>query len=113
MKVRIIYKICLLTYKALKFGEPKYLNEYLVPFGLETIVVVRHTNDQHRLIEPRTVGSSGERSFQYSAPRLYNKLSVVIKDSENINQFKKRLKTYLFGESYDMNQKTINEQYKV
>ena len=52
-------------------------------------------------------------TFQYSAPRLYNKLPVVIEDSENINQFKKRLKTYLFGESYDMNQKTINEQYKM
>ena len=36
-----------------------------------------------------------------------------IKDSENINQFRKRLKTYLFGKSYYMNQKTINEQYKV
>ena len=42
MKARIIYKICLLTYKALKFGEPKYLNEYLVPFGLETSVAVRY-----------------------------------------------------------------------
>ena len=41
MKARIIYKICLLTYKALKFGEPKYLNEY-TPFGLETSVAVRH-----------------------------------------------------------------------
>ena len=94
MKARIIYKICLLTYKALKFGEPKYLYiyEYLVPF------------------EPRTSRCSGERSFQYSASRLYNKLPVEIKDSENINQFKKRLKTYLFGEFYDMNQKTINEQ---
>ena len=56
---------------------------------------------------------SGERSFQYSAPRLYNKLPVEIIDSENINQFRKRLKAYLFRESYDMNQKTINEQYKV
>ena len=37
---------------------------------------------------------------------------MEIKDSENITQFKKRLKTYLFGESYDMNQKTINEQNK-
>ena len=25
----------------------------------------------------------------------------------------KTVKTYLFGESYDMSQKTINEQYKV
>ena len=113
MKARIIYKICLLTYKALKFGVPKYLNEYLVPFRFETSVAVRHANDRHRPFEPRTIRISGERSFQYSAPRLYNKLPMVIKDSENINQFKKRLKTYLFGESYDMNQKTINEQYKV
>ena len=51
--------------------------------------------------------------YKKGAPRLYNKLPVEIKDNENINQFKKRLKTYLFGESYDMNQKTINEQYKV
>ena len=42
-----------------------------------------------------------------------NKLPVEIKDSENMNQFRKRLKAYLFGESYDMNHKTINEQYKV
>ena len=41
MKARIIYKICLLTYKALKFGERKYLYEYLVPFELETSVTVR------------------------------------------------------------------------
>ena len=113
MKARIIYKICLLTYKALKFGEPKYLYEYLVPFELETSVTVRHASDRHRLFEPRTSRCIGERSFQYSAPRLYNKLPVEIKDSENINQFKKRLKTYLFGESYDMNQKTINKQYKI
>ena len=113
MKARIIYKICLLTYKALKFGEPKYLYEYLVPFELETSVTVRHASDRHRLFEPRTNRCSGERSFQYSAPRLYNKLPMEIKDSENITQFKKRLKTYLFGESYDMNQKIINEQYKV
>ena len=74
---------------------------------------VRHASDRHRLFEPRTNCCSGERSFQYSAPRLYNKLPMEIKDSKNITQFKKSLKTYLFGESYDMNQKIINEQYKV
>ena len=84
--------------------------EYLVPFELETSVTVRHASDRHRLFEPGTNRCSGERSFQYSAPRLYNKLPMEIKDSENI---KKRLKTYLFGESYDMNQKIINEQCKV
>ena len=66
------------------------------------------------LFESRTIRCSGERTFQYSVPRLYNKLSVEIKDNENINQFRKRLKTYLFGEHEpDVNQETINEQYKV
>ena len=45
MKARIIYNICLLTYKALKFGKPKYLYEYLVPFELETSATVRHASD--------------------------------------------------------------------
>ena len=76
-------------------------------------ITITYANDRRRLFEPRTNRSSGERSFQYSAPRLYNKLPVEVKDSENTEQFKKRLKTYLFGESYDMNLKTINEQYKV
>ena len=53
MKARIIYEICLHTYEALKFGELKYLNEYLAPFEFETSVTVRHANDRHGLFEPR------------------------------------------------------------
>ena len=56
---------------------------------------------------------SQEQTVAVEKDLLYNKLPMEIKDSENITQFKKRLKTYLFGESYDMNQKIINEQYKV
>ena len=93
MKARIIYKICLLTHKALKFGEPKCLSEYLVPFELETSVTARHANDRHRLFEPRISRYSVERSFQYSAPRLYNNLPMRIKDSENINQRPARART--------------------
>ena len=53
MKARIIYKICLLTYKALKFGEPKYLYEYLVPYELETSVTVRHASDRHKTLRAK------------------------------------------------------------
>ena len=49
MKARIIYEICLVTYKAPKTVEPKYLYEYLVPFELETSVTVRHASDRQRL----------------------------------------------------------------
>ena len=66
-----------------------------------------------RLFEPRASYCVGERAFQYSAPRLYNKLPVEMKESANITQFKKRLKTYLFEKSYDTNQKIINEQFRI
>ena len=35
-----------------------------------------------------------------------------LKIAKTLPNLRKRLKTYLFGESYDINQKTINEQYK-
>ena len=113
IKARVVYKICLLTYNALRTGEPKYLHKHLMPFELNTGVTVRHANDRHRLFEPRASYCVGERAFHYSAPRLYNKLPVEIKESANITQFKKRLKTYLFEKSYDTNQKIINEQFRI
>ena len=38
IKARIEYKICLLTYKALKYGEPKYLRDCLIPYTEATDV---------------------------------------------------------------------------
>ena len=35
-KARIGYEICLLTYKALRFGEPRYLADLLTTFSTET-----------------------------------------------------------------------------
>ena len=112
IKARIIYKICLLTYKALKFGEPNYLKEHLVPFRLETNIATRHATDRHRLHEPR--GNKGiiARSFWYSAPRLYNSLPISVKNSDNVEEFKKKLKTVLFEQCYDMEDKTIRERFK-
>ena len=113
IKARIVYKICLLTYKTLKTREPKYLLECLTPFQLGTNISVRHANDKYRLHEPRFNRNIGSRTYQYSAPRLYNNLPVSLKDSENIVQFKKNLKTYLFEKTYDMEFLTINEPFKV
>ena len=100
IKARIEYKICLLTYKALKYKEPKYLNECLAPFKLETNIMIRHATERHRLLEPRGNRNIAERSFDYCAPRIYNKLPLVIKDNEIVGQFKKRLKTHLFEKTY-------------
>ena len=112
IKARIMFKICLLTYKALKFGEPKYLKEHLIPFELETNIMIRHATDQHRLYEPRGNKSAIARTFWYSAPRLYNRLPTNVKNSESVSKFKKSLKTYLFEQCYDLGDKTFREQFK-
>ncbi len=46
-----------------------------------------------------------------SAPRLYSKLPDNIKNSENLQMFKKKLKTHLFTECYDLNEKCIRQEY--
>ena len=114
IKARIEYKICVLTFLALKTDEPGYLKEKLRKYTLpETQSQTRHALNQHRLDQPTAKSKYGDRAFSHSAPRLYNKLPNHIKDSENIVTFKKNLKTFLFRKSYDLCDKTINENYQI
>ena len=110
LKARIIYKICLLAYKAIKFGAPKYLSELLKPYVTTSELELRSTG---RLAEPflcRAV--SVRRSFEYSAPRLFNSLPNSVKEQTSVNGFKSKLKTYLFSVAYDMHSLCINANYR-
>ena len=114
IKARIIFKICVLTHLALKTQEPRYLRRKLHKFTLPgNSVQTRHSQDQHRLEEPSANLNIGTRAFAHSAPRLYNKLPNNIKESENIAIFKKRLKTYIFNDCYDLRDKMLTEQYLI
>ena len=114
VKARIEFKICLLTYKTLKYGEPKYLRDCLVPNVEATTanVTTRYASDPHRLFEIGVNRMMGKRTFQYAAPKLFNRLPLDIKDSQNVLVFKKKLKTHLFAKCYDCVLKTINSSYK-
>ena len=115
IKARIEYKICLITFKALKFHQPKYILDLLVPLAREQSVVLRSADDPFRLWEPRAPGERNfaDRSFTYVAPRVYNRLPAAIKQLESLDCFKKHLKTHLFNLSYDTTNCTVNEMYKV
>ena len=112
VKARIEYKMLLLVFKALRYNEPKYLKNHLNPLTLNTGVTVRHANDKHRLFEPRTNCKLGERSFKYSAPRLYNRLPNEIKNIQDVKNFKRNLKTFLFSKSYNLEDQVIDTCYK-
>ena len=111
IRARIEFKICLLTFKTLKFGQPSYLSDLLKPYVPESNVQLRSGG---RLNEPMLSSStSSERCFEFYAPRLYNKLPDNIKSLNSVESFKKNLKTHIFRKAYNMSDKSINSAYSV
>ena len=115
IKARIEYKICLITFKALRFHLPRYIFDLLAPQTVEGDFILRSADDPFRLLEPRAPGerSFADRSFSYVAPRIYNRLPITIKRLESVDCFKKHLKTHLFNRAYDLTNRTVGETYRV
>lgn len=115
IKARIEFKICLLTFRVLRFGEPKYMLDLLFPTHNESNVNLRSGDDPYRLYEPRAIGERAfaARSFSYVAPRLFNRLPVSLKLLNCVDAFKKQLKSHLFLRAYDTRERRVNDDYKL
>ena len=111
VKTRIVFKMCVLTYQALNSGKPGYLRNALKSFRPNTAVGLRHSDDPYRLEEPRSRTNIGTRAYERSAPRLFNKLPLGVKQSPNCSVFKKRLKTHVFADCYQSGD--LNPSYRV
>lgn len=112
VKARIIYKQCIMVYRVLKFGKPEYMKSMLTDFRVDTNVTLRHGAELQRLHEPRFFREAGRRAFNTSAPRLYNRLPASVKTAETLPSFKRRLKTHLFADCYDLVNNVIKEDYR-
>lgn len=94
VRQRIIFKVLLLTWKALHGEAPVYIKEMLLP--------VQHQrqlrSSAHCLLEvPRTnLKTYGDRAFSVQAPKLWNSLPSHIRDKTTRDSFKHALKTHLF-----------------
>ena len=92
---RVVFKILLLTYRALHGMAPVYLQDLLVPYTPTR--TVRSSSDGLLLSVPRTKCQRfGDRAFSVAAPRLWNNLPHNIRNTPTLNAFKTRLKSYLF-----------------
>lgn len=93
MEQRIIFKILMLTYKALNNLCPSHIRDLL-----ETYKPTRISRSPSRnlLVIPRSKLMYGDRAFSVSAPRLWNDIPGIIKCSVGLNAFKRNLKTFLF-----------------
>ena len=113
IKARIVFKRCVIVYQALKSGRPGYMRELLSDFHVDTNVTLRHSAEEYRLAEPRFNTETGRKAFSRNAPCLYNMLPPTIKQADNVDIFKKKLKTFLFSQCYDLESMTIREPYRL
>ena len=94
VKNRIIFKILLITFKALHGLAPGYLSDLITPHrpsrSLRSMVA-------NLLILPKCrTKTYGERAFAVAGPTLWNSLPQPMREVTSVNQFKAHLKTYLF-----------------
>ena len=96
VKLRIQYKILLITFKALHNLAPAYVKE-LITVKPSTKYSLR-SNNSLLLSVPvaRTYKTLGDRAFSYSSPHLWNSLPQSIRNISSLQSFKSHLKTYLF-----------------
>ena len=98
MESRIIFKILLLAYKSLNNLAPVYIDSLLrnnKPSRNLRLV------DQGLLTVPGSNQRTyGDRAFSVAAPKLWNALTLDIRNSGSITLFKCKLKTFLFKKYY-------------
>ena len=63
---------------------------------------LRSCDQGEKLVVPFNINKTfGDRAFSTSAPALWNALPQAVKCSQNIDEFKRNLKTYLFNELFN------------
>ena len=99
---RIEYKILTLVHKCLSCGVPKYLNKLLIEYPYaERRQGLRSQHQERRLVEPKTkLKTFAARSFSCVGPKWWNRLPNALKTIKNAQEFKNKLKIYLFKEEY-------------
>ena len=97
VRKQITYKILLLIYKALNSMAPKYIAD-LQPY---TLMRQLWSSFKNLLVTPKSnLKFYKEGSFQVAAPRHWNSLTNDIRSIQNLDVFKNKIKTLLFGGFY-------------
>ena len=95
---RIEYKIALLTYKCLNGLAPQYLADLFVPY--KSSRQLRSFNKSMLKVPKTNTKTFGSRAFTYAAPTVWNALPEYVKKSNNVESFKKLLKSHYFKVAY-------------
>ena len=98
VRQRIVFKILLLTFKAMTGSAPDYITDLI--HHHKPVRQLRSSSQGLLDIPPYCTEFYGARAFSTTAPKLWNKLPPSIRNSSSTSSFKRALKTYLFKEAY-------------
>ena len=101
-KYRIIFKVLLITFKAIHGLAPVYISELIsirdVSLSRYCLCLTNSLTLNFPALKSRK--TLGNRSFFVAAPKLWNELPSDIRDLNSINSFKTAIKTYLFRQAF-------------
>ena len=89
-----LFKILLITYKALNGKAPKHISDLLSLYSPGRNL--RSANQKLLCKASYNLKTYGPRSFSCAAPLLWNSIPYDIRNSSTIDTFKRKLKTWLF-----------------
>ena len=98
IKIRIDFKILLITYKCVNSLAPEYLCNLVIkkkcprPLRSEKLELLK--------VPTTRLKTYGDRSFKYAAAVEWNKLPLDVRNSPSVTCFKTNLKTHLFKQYF-------------
>ena len=96
---RIQFKICLLSYKVVYGIAPQYLSELLEVDSQSAFSKTRLKSDDNLRLKTTRPSKTrvGDRRFTNCAPDIWNSLPLEVRGLQNIETFKRHLKTHFFN----------------
>ena len=96
---RIDYKVCLICFKTIHNMVPVYFEGLLsLDVGDRPNTRLRPIDDDLLLkVKPLPPTLKGTRRFSFHAPNVWNKLPLSIRSIDNLETFKRTLKTHMFA----------------
>jgi hypothetical protein len=77
--------VATIIWKALKWKAPQYVLEWLIPYSSDRGL---RSNDQCLLVCPRTKTSTGAKAFSVAAPKFWNSLPLVLRQTTSVSMLR-------------------------
>ena len=95
---RISYKLAVLAYRHFENTLPPYLSMSLSIY--QPSRSLRSSSEKLLVVPSKKLKSFGQRSFSFSAAKVWNSLPSHLRNSSSLSLFKSRLKTHFFSAAF-------------